>query len=159
MPLVQGNSANRIHLDSFPLTADEIEKLPLSIQAGVLLFLGHWNQAHDIAQDLHTPEGSYWHAIIHRQEPDAWNSGYWFRKVGAHPVFLDLIETVHHRSDQTFKGRTSEFLLHGKWDSIRFIEFCEKAARVPGSSEEKLAIEIQHLEWQLLMNYCCEGTL
>lgn len=157
MPLIQGKEGNRIHLDSLPLTADEIEKLPLSVQSGILLFLGQWNQAHDIAQDLHTPEGSYWHAVIHRQEPDAWNSGYWFRRVGAHPVYPSLAKKIH--SIESLKGKTSEFLLHGKWDPIRFIEFCEKASHSPGSSEENLAIEIQHLEWGLLMNYCCEGVL
>ena len=43
-----------------------------------------------MAQDLETQEGSYWHAIVHRQEPDAGNSGYWFRQVGKHPIFPAL---------------------------------------------------------------------
>src|SRR5690349_8039158 len=58
--------------------------------AGLWLYFSCWDEAHQIAQDIGTREGSYWHAIIHRQEPDAWNAGYWFRQVGAYPVFSEL---------------------------------------------------------------------
>jgi hypothetical protein len=58
--------------------------------AGLYLYFGCWAEAHETAQDIATPEGSYWHAIVHRQEPDAWNSGYWFRQVGAHAIYPAL---------------------------------------------------------------------
>lgn len=42
----------------------------------------NWEQAHDIAQDLHTPMGSWLHALLHLIEGDTGNAGYWFRKAG-----------------------------------------------------------------------------
>src|SRR3954451_5018344 len=58
--------------------------------SGLLLLLGGWEQSHEISQDNPSPEGSYWHAIAHRIEPDSSNAGYWFRRVGVHPVFANL---------------------------------------------------------------------
>ncbi|MEX0273792.1 MAG: hypothetical protein AB3N16_05385 [Flavobacteriaceae bacterium] len=43
---------------------------------------GDWESAHNIAQDLHTPMGSWIHAYLHRKEGDDWNAGYWYRRAG-----------------------------------------------------------------------------
>ncbi|WP_435622647.1 hypothetical protein [Flagellimonas sp.] len=43
---------------------------------------GNWNASHHIAQDLHTPMGSWIHAYLHRKEGDDWNAGYWYRQAG-----------------------------------------------------------------------------
>jgi hypothetical protein len=98
--------------------------------AGLYLYLGCWAEAHGIAQDIDTPEGSYWHAIVHRQEPDAGNAGYWFRKVGEHPIFPALAKLADVP----------------RWDPFDFIRQCERSA--PG------ALELQLAEWQLLFDYC-----
>ncbi len=41
---------------------------------------GHWEAAHNIAQDIHTPMGSWLHALLHLIEGDQWNADYWFSK-------------------------------------------------------------------------------
>ncbi|MCB1209681.1 MAG: hypothetical protein KDK97_10160 [Verrucomicrobiales bacterium] len=41
---------------------------------------GNWEAAHNIAQDIHTPMGSWIHALLHVIEGDQWNADYWFRK-------------------------------------------------------------------------------
>ncbi|NKI25956.1 hypothetical protein HCG49_05220 [Arenibacter sp. 6A1] len=43
---------------------------------------GNWNASHNIAQDLHTMEGSWIHGYLHRQEGDKFNAGYWYRRAG-----------------------------------------------------------------------------
>ena len=41
---------------------------------------GNWDRAHDIVQNIDTPD-SYWiHAYLHREEGDLGNSGYWYRR-------------------------------------------------------------------------------
>lgn len=41
---------------------------------------GHWEAAHNIAQEIHTPLGSWIHALLHVIEGDQWNADYWFAK-------------------------------------------------------------------------------
>lgn len=43
---------------------------------------GNWEEAHDIAQEIHTPTGSWIHALLHLIEGDVGNADYWFRKAG-----------------------------------------------------------------------------
>ncbi|WP_224998743.1 hypothetical protein [Cesiribacter sp. SM1] len=43
---------------------------------------GDWEKAHDIVQDLESPEASWIHAYLHRKEGDEWNAGYWYRRAG-----------------------------------------------------------------------------
>lgn len=43
---------------------------------------GNWEAAHNIAQDIHTPLGSWIHALLHVIEGDQWNADYWFSKAG-----------------------------------------------------------------------------
>lgn len=112
--------------------------------AGLYLYYTCMNDAHKLVQDLHTPEGSFWHGILHRQEPDAQNSGYWFRKVGKHPIFPALRDEAHRLRFDTGK----------EWDPFEFIEFCEAARLRPGSEEERIALRVQLIEWQLLFDYC-----
>lgn len=39
---------------------------------------GDWDKAHEIVQDIHTSEGSWIHAYLHRVEGDESNAGYWY---------------------------------------------------------------------------------
>lgn len=43
---------------------------------------GEWERSHDIAQDLHTKDGSWIHAYLHRKEGDIWNADYWYSRAG-----------------------------------------------------------------------------
>ncbi len=44
--------------------------------------VGKWERAHEIAQGLTTPTGSWIHAHLHREEGDLANAGYWYRRAG-----------------------------------------------------------------------------
>ncbi|MBT8185561.1 MAG: hypothetical protein KJN76_12025 [Eudoraea sp.] len=43
---------------------------------------GDWEAAHNIAQEMDSPLGSWIHAYLHRKEGDDWNAGYWYRRAG-----------------------------------------------------------------------------
>jgi len=111
---------------------------PQGALAGLWVYFSAFEPAHQVAQDLPTKEGSYWHAIVHRMEPDAWNSQYWFNRVGDHPVYAAL----------------SEASSIAPWRPGALIELCESARRCPGSADEQRALELQLVEWQLLFSYC-----
>ena len=56
----------------------------LSPEARSLWFVkkGDWEAAHDIAQDIETPVGSWIHALLHLIEGDLGNARYWFAEAG-----------------------------------------------------------------------------
>ncbi len=128
----------------------------LGALAGLWLYFSCLEQCHSLAQDLHTPEGSFWHGILHRQEPDADNAAYWFRRTGAHPVYGDLREAAN---EIVSRYPEAEFRSAGAWDPYAFIAFCERARQQPGSPSERAALEIQRAEWQLLFDYCARPRL
>lgn len=53
---------------------------PLALQSLWFAANNKWNAAHDIAQDLHTPMGSWIHAHLHRVEGDDFNARYWYHQ-------------------------------------------------------------------------------
>src|SRR5271170_4270719 len=45
-------------------------RAPEAALSGLYVYFSCFEEAHAIAQDISTTEGSYWHGILHRQEPD-----------------------------------------------------------------------------------------
>ncbi|HEX6892778.1 MAG TPA: hypothetical protein VF141_18850 [Chryseolinea sp.] len=41
---------------------------------------GDWEAAHNVAQDIHSKEGSWIHAYLHRKEGDLGNASYWYNR-------------------------------------------------------------------------------
>lgn len=114
-------------------------------RAGLWLAFDFLDESHAISQELGTAEGSYWHALMHRREPDYWNSKYWFRRVGSHPV----LEQLRERSPEVgYTFTTPE----------AFVDFCERV-RDTGSADEEVARCVQNLEWNLLFVWCHERAV
>lgn len=124
---------------------------PEAALAGLWLYFGCWEEAHNMAQEIGSVEGSYWHAIVHRQEPDEGNAGYWFRRVGAHPMYPEVLSAA---SELVGRHPGAGLALGSRWDPYRFVEFCEQAREQPGSALEQCALEIQRAEWQILFDAC-----
>ena len=125
---------------------------PEAALSGLWLYFSCFDESHSISQDLETPEGSYWHGILHRQEPDAGNAAYWFRRVGSHPTFEPLRSAA--LNIVAAHSHVKKFPVGETWDPFEFIEFCEYGRQRPGSEEEQTAREIQRAEWQLLFDHC-----
>src|SRR5215469_4592794 len=101
---------------SYPQARAQIQGLAVApvVKAGLYLYLGFWDEAHETAQEIATPDGSYWHAVVHRQEPDAGNAGYWFGQVGAHPIFPPLRE----------RAAALGVDFGPRWNPCAFIDYC-----------------------------------
>jgi len=148
MPLASGRCSSPDALAklqaSAPPTLFPSSRAPEAALAGLYLYFSCLDQSHEISQSIQSPEGAYWHGVMHRQEPDPGNAGYWFRQVGAHPIFPKLSQAAQHIGLPD----------NAPWDPIRFVEICERARRQPGSPLERMALETQRAEWQLLFDYC-----
>ena len=125
---------------------------PEAALSGLWLYFGAFDECHEICQDLSTPEGSYWHAILHRQEPDPGNAGYWFHRVGNHAVYNPLADSARAILNSAPEAR---FTIPETWDPSRFVDFCESARRTAVDAPAHCAArEIQLAEWQLLFDHC-----
>ena len=43
---------------------------------------GDWEASHNIAQEIHSKEGAWIHAYLHRKEGDEGNAAYWYARAG-----------------------------------------------------------------------------
>lgn len=125
-------------------------RYPQEALSGLLLRLDCWEKSHQLSQHLSTAEGSYWHGIAHRFEPDYVNAGYWFRRVGQHPIFPRL----HATTADILAGQTSQWRLKEKWDPFLFLHWCEEANRGSNEHQKSIAMAIQNAEWELLFEWC-----
>lgn len=124
---------------------------PEGALAGLWLYHGAIDEAHAVVQSLNTGEGSFWHGIVHRREPDAANAGYWFRRVGHHPVFPAIRAAV---MELLPSHPGVGFPLGPAWDPHAWIEFWDRFHTRSGSPQYDLALEIQRVEWEILFDYC-----
>jgi len=156
MPLVAGlcsstDAAARLRSID-PKTEWKHARSPKAALAGLWAYFSDFDEAHSIAQDLKSREGSYWHAILHRMEPDSGNAAYWFRQAGQHeicgPVARAAAAVLAQIPEAEFRCSPS------KWDPYAFVAFCERARSQPGSPSEIAARRIQLAEWQILFDYC-----
>jgi hypothetical protein len=126
----------------------KLAALPADGEMGQALLSALWlyhdflDESHEISQELHTPTGSLLHGMMHRREPDAWNSKYWFRRVGDHPVYAAI-------------GAAAKGLGYGTgvWDPAKFVDDCE-AARGAGTEREELLKRVQAKEIELVAAWC-----
>jgi hypothetical protein len=105
--------------------------------AGLWLRANDLDRSHRISQELATPEGSFWHAIVHRREGDYGNSKYWFRRVGRHPAFTQIAPD---------------------WDPFAFVDRVEAFVTRHVGDEKELQ-ELQLHEWEALFEFCWNRAL
>jgi hypothetical protein len=98
-------------------------------KGGLFYALDDLDAAHRFFQEDGSPEGSYWHGMLHRREGDFGNALYWIRRAGRIKV----------------AGWEPGF------DPAAFVGACEKAARA-GTDPEHL-LKSQRREWEAMMQH------
>ncbi len=130
-----------------------------AVLAGLWLLHGDSDASHRQSQSIEDEGrhrcGNFWHAIMHRQEPDYGNSKYWFRRVGQPEFLAELAQRADEliaadESDSAPRWR-AKLGLPDRWDSFAFVDWCEAAARDTDASQTKLVRRIQFIEMHLLL--------
>jgi hypothetical protein len=118
-----------------------------AMQAGLFLLNDFFEESHSCSQSIEgmTPHtGDYWHAILHRREPDYSNSKYWFRHVGRHAAFKDVARRVDQLRS-TADGPFDRVLPGGNWDPFAFVDLCEKGERDRGLKDWCEQVQFQEM--------------
>ena len=123
--------------------------------AGMWLWNGFLERSHDLSQNIDTPEGSWWHGIMHRREPDPGNAAYWFRRVGDHPLFSTLGNSVQkHAKHMELPDEVQWLAQCTYWKPQQFIEACESASRDTNEPVCHVLREVAAIEWHALFEHC-----
>ena len=128
--------------------------------SGLWLLHDFLDESHSLSQEIDTIDGSYWHGIMHRREPDYGNSKYWFQRVGEHPIFPQLLQETQGvmawdaATDEIAKRiETAKF-----WDPNRFVDWCQQIAW--GTAKDLTLAEFAAAtEWRLLFAHCYERAI
>ena len=143
-PLIQAGSERGqpwVHslIDKIPAAKDRASSMAVTaLKAGLFLMNNCVDESHACSQSIeglgphHT--GDYWHAILHRREPDYGNAKYWFRHVGRHPAYVELAHAVRQYFNESegklpanLRSWKSKLLPGDMWDPFAFVDLCSVA--------------------------------
>jgi hypothetical protein len=146
--------------DNLVETIKRLNLTGTSVEAGLWLQAGQLERSHEISQSLHDPDGSYWHAIMHRYEGDYWNSKYWLNKAGKHPVKKSLSQIIQ-RSEQKLSSLgvsqpSAGQLTEPSTVAQTLVDLIEKQVSGRLHCQQQLQLLVWW-EWQILMEHCCKG--
>jgi hypothetical protein len=134
--------------------AVEDQQLGRACVAGLWLHFDFLDESHQISQQIHLPEGSYWHGVMHRREGDFGNASYWFRRAGDLPFQAALGEAVGRLyGGELRQPPLARLAIGDTWDPFRFVDIC-KACINSDQSTDLLCRKLQRLEWAFLFSFC-----
>lgn len=138
-----------------------------AVAAGLHLLYDDLDGSHALSQTIEgcgkNHNGDYWHAIMHRREPDYGNAKYWFRRVGTHPVLAELPAVLDRVRTEAVSSELDRWAVrlvkNGTWDPFAFVDACETASRPDADRDFVRALEeIQHCEMlQVLVQSCADA--
>jgi hypothetical protein len=159
-PLDAGQPHEKFRVTLFALTLEKLFahtgqpvsdlRMAQACLAGLWLRHNFLDDSHSLSQEIETPTGSFWHAILHRREGDFGNSRYWFRRMGPHPIFPALNETA----------AAAGWPATPRWNPITLVDRVEHAVRSDmNTPAAHLSRTVQQIEWELLFDYSWKQAL
>jgi hypothetical protein len=132
-----------------------------ALAAGVWQMNGFLDRSHELAQSVEgrgkNRAGDYWHAIMHRREPDYGNAKYWCRQVeqhGIHSLLAADADLILEKCGTPAADRWRTGLVgkgHTKWNAASFVDLCEHVADGHDSVLQLAVEKIQLIEMALLL--------
>jgi hypothetical protein len=137
-----------------------------ALRAGILQIHDDLTGSHEFSQSIEGagPQrlGDYWHAIMHRREPDYGNARYWCRRIQTPQVTERLAQLSRLLFDSSSIPEARHWgekcVVSGNWKPAAFVDLCESLARSPVPALDLLARRIQWLEMLLLLQRCCAAA-
>jgi hypothetical protein len=134
-----------------------------ALRAGLFQWHDFLDESHQLSQSIEGEGedrlGDYWHAIMHRREPDYSNAKYWFLQIGKQPIFSSLRkeadETLAKLTDPEAARWRDRLQPGSKWDPFAFVDLCEVCADDETTDLAYAARRIQYIEMSLLMGVTC----
>lgn len=132
----------------------ESRSYALTVKVGLHLFNESLDFSHAISQDIDTPTGNYWHAIMHRMEGDYSNAKYWFRMAGAHPIYEDVAKEalvyikqagLEDIRSAAFKQQLEKWSSGTGYDPVQFTDLVEY--QVTKADDERGEELLKHVQW------------
>lgn len=125
-----------------------------AVLAGLWLWHEALAESHAISQELVSPTGSFWHAIMHRLEGDFSNAKYWYRRCETHPVNKMMGAIASSLAGDLASDRQVGHALSTGWNPIRFVDLVQSVHNKPADPRYALAVRFQRAEWIGLFNHC-----
>ncbi|WP_159881344.1 hypothetical protein [Paenibacillus puerhi] len=151
----------KLSVDGF---AGERRSYALAVKAGLLLLNESLDESHELSQEIHTREGSYWHGIMHRMEGDYSNAAYWFRMAGGHPVQEAWNSRVREKlaeagtdgfGSASFARLLADWAGGGGFSAAGFNELVElQVTKLRNERAEQWLMDLQREEMHLLLQHC-----
>jgi len=163
VPTTEGSPDARVLLQS--LAPDQLlNQFTSSRIDGRAMLSGLWlwhdflTESHELSQQINTPNGAYWHAIMHRREGDFSNSKYWLARCANHPIHPTLAVKADdvirpYPADKSIFRLTSQ-----GWDGPAFVDLVEQVHHSPSDPRHRVAVALQQLEWRLLFDHCTRAA-
>lgn len=127
--------------------------------AGLWLWFDALDECHKIAQEIVSPTGSFWHAIMHRREGDFSNAKYWYRRCDSHHVIRMMGAVASSLAGELASDRAVAHALHDGWNPIGFVDLVQAVHNKPTDPRYELAVRLQRAEWEGLFNYCVRSAV
>jgi hypothetical protein len=120
------------------------------------LWLWHdWlDESHRVSQQIHTPTGSFWHAIMHRREGDFSNSKYWYARCEDHPATPVMAVQAAAILNPYGADNSLVRIVANGWNPAALVDLVEQVHRRPQDPRHPAAVSLHQLEWRVLFDHC-----